>query len=116
TWPTRSVSCVPWLSVTGLSNSTMTASAVQFGLTVGVTLRICSGIWMATRVVGDPSQPCGMEKVSTAYEPALPSLGLTVTWAPASAAEAQTSAAAPQVAPARRAMVGRGDFMRGLLA
>ena len=40
------------------------------GFLVGVTASSCSGIWMATLVVADPSQPCGTLIVATVYDPA----------------------------------------------
>ena len=43
----------------------MTFSTLHSGLMLGVTLGIDSGMSIVTTCVGDPSQPCGTEKVTT---------------------------------------------------
>ena len=80
----------------------MTFSTSQRGFTVGVTDAICSGIWIETLVVEEPSHPCGTPKVSRACAPAAVVSGFTLTWAEATLDPATRSPVVRLSAPAAR--------------
>ena len=69
------------------------------------------GIWIATLVVGEPSQPCGTLIVTTVNEPAAVSSGVTVTWALAGPASPRVINPAAAGTASRRAALR--IFMNG---
>ena len=70
----------------GVGRVAVTISTSYNGLRVGVAATMSSGSLIASCVVGDPSQPCGTEKVKTVCAPGSLVLGVTPTCAAAGVA------------------------------